>query len=153
MPLLDLHHVAIKSKDLEKTVAFYTDVLGMEQVERPDFPFPGAWLQMGDTMFHIYGGGAAKTHNGNYKYSQRASPVDHIALRAKGFDEMKQLLIKKRCEWRQMNIPDFKLWQLFVLDPSGVVIELNFDVKDEPKGSKGPTKRKLYEFGRFRAAA
>ena len=153
MPLLDLHHVAIKSKDLEKTVAFYTDVLGMEQVERPDFPFPGAWLQMGDTMFHIYGGGAAKTHNGNYKYSQRASPVDHIALRAKGFDEMKKLLIKKRCEWRQMNIPDFKLWQLFVLDPSGVVIELNFEVDKEPKGSKGPTKRKLYEFGRFRAAA
>ena len=153
MPLLDLHHVAIKSKDLEKTVAFYTDVLGMEQVERPDFPFPGAWLQMGETMFHIYGGGAAKTHNGNYKYSQRASPVDHIALRAKGFDEMKKLLIKKRCEWRQMNIPDFKLWQLFVLDPSGVVIELNFEVDMEPKGSKGPTKRKLYEFGRFRAAA
>ena len=64
MPLLDLHHVAIKSKNLEDTVAFYTDVLGMEQVERPDFPFPGAWLQMGETMFHIYGGDAAKTHNG-----------------------------------------------------------------------------------------
>ena len=57
MPLLDLHHVAIKSKNLEETVKFYRDVLGMEQVERPEFPFPGAWLQMGETMFHIYGGG------------------------------------------------------------------------------------------------
>lgn len=153
MPLLDLHHVAIKSKNLEETVAFYTDVLGMERVERPDFPFPGAWLQMGETMFHIYGGDAAKTHNGNYRYSQRVSPVDHIALRAEGFDEMKKTLIRKRCEWRQMDVPDFKLWQLFVLDPSGVIIELNFDAIREPAGSKGPTKRKRYEAGRFLAAA
>lgn len=153
MPLLDLHHVAIKSKNLEDTVAFYTDVLGMERVERPDFPFPGAWLQMGETMFHIYGGDAAKTHNGNYRYSQRVSPVDHIALRAEGFDEMKKTLIRKRCEWRQMDVPDFKLWQLFVLDPSGVIIELNFDAIREPAGSKGPTKRKRYEAGRFLAAA
>lgn len=153
MPLLDLHHVAIKSKDLDETVKFYTEVLGMEQVERPEFPFPGAWLQMGETMFHIYGGGPAKTHNGNYKYSQKASPVDHIALRAKGFDEMKKTFIKKKCEWRQMNIPDFKLWQLFVLDPSGVIIELNFDATKEPKGSKGPSKRKRYDAGKFLAAA
>lgn len=82
MPLLDLHHVAIKSKNLEETVAFYTDVLGMERVERPDFPFPGAWLQMGETMFHIYGGDAAKTHNGNYKYSQRAARCGPPARRA-----------------------------------------------------------------------
>ena len=95
MPLLDLHHVAIKSKNLEETVAFYKDVLGMRQVERPEFAFPGAWLEMGDTMFHIYGGDAAKTHNGNYRYSQRVSPVDHIALRATGFDAMKEGLHQK----------------------------------------------------------
>ena len=153
MPLLDLHHVAIKSKNLEETIAFYRDVLGMKQVERPEFSFPGAWFEMEDTMFHFYGGAAAKTHNGNYKYSQRASPVDHIALRATGFDEMKQTLMKHKCEWRQMDIPDFRLWQLFVLDPSDVIIELNFEVDKEPKGSKGPTKRKLYEAGRFRRAA
>ncbi len=153
MPLLDLHHVAIKSKNLEETVAFYKDVLGMRQVERPEFAFPGAWLEMGDTMFHIYGGDAAKTHNGNYRYSQRVSPVDHIALRATGFDAMKEVFIKKRCNWRQMEVPDFKLWQLFVMDPSGVLIELNFDATKEPKGSKGPTKRKRYEAGKFLAAA
>ncbi len=153
MPLLDLHHVAIKSKNLEETVEFYTEVLGMEQVERPEFSFPGAWLQMGETMFHIYGGDPAKTHSGNYKYNQRVSPIDHIALRASGFDEMKETLKKHKCEWRQMNIPDFKLWQLFVLDPSGVLIELNFEAEKEPKGSKGPSGQKKYEFGRFAAAA
>jgi len=152
MPLLDLHHVAIKSKNLDETVKFYTNVLGMEQVERPEFAFPGAWLQIGETMFHIYGGDAAKTHNGNYKYSQRTSPVDHIALRATGFDKMKEVFVKKRCNWRQFDIPDFKLWQLFVMDPSGVIIELNFDATKEPKGSKGPTKRNLFDAGNFLAA-
>ena len=153
MPLLDLHHVAIKSKNLDETIVFYRDVLGMTQVERPEFSFPGAWFEMADTMFHFYGGDAAKTHAGNYRYSQRHSPVDHIALRATGFDEMKKKLMKHKCEWRQMDIPDFKLWQLFVLDPSDVIIELNFEVEKEPKGSKGPTKRKLYEAGQFRRAA
>ena len=66
---------------------------------------------------------------------------------------MKKKLRKHKCEWRQMNIPDFRLWQLFVLDPSGVVIELNFEVDSEPEGSKGPSGQKKYEFGMFRAAA
>ena len=148
MPLLDLHHVAIKSKDLDETEKFYTKVLGMKKVARPQFKFPGVWLSMGETMFHIYGGSAAKTHAGNYKYNVASSLVDHIALRAKGFDKMRESLKKHRCKWRQFDIPDFKLWQLFVLDPSGVIIELNYDVKKEPRGSKGPTKRNLFEAGR-----
>ena len=152
MPLLDLHHVAIKSQDLEATEKFYTQVLDMKKVKRPEFSFPGIWLQMGNTMFHVYGGDPGKTHNGNYKYSQRQSPIDHIALLAKGFDKMREKLKKHHCEWRQNNVPDMKLWQLFVLDPSGVLIELNYDATKEPRGSKGPSKRKLYDAGKFIAA-
>jgi catechol 2,3-dioxygenase-like lactoylglutathione lyase family enzyme len=152
MPLLDLHHVTIKSKDLDETVRFYADVLGMRQVERPNFPFPGAWLEMGDTMFHIVAGDVAKTDGGDYAYNQSASPIDHIALRATGFDAMRQTLVDKSCEWRQSNVPDFRLWQLFVLDPSGVVIELNYEADSEPAGSEGPTDENLIDTGRFRAA-
>jgi hypothetical protein len=36
-----LFHVAIKTNDLDATVKFYTDVLGMKLVHRPDFGFPG----------------------------------------------------------------------------------------------------------------
>ena len=148
MPLIDLHHVAIKSKDLAATEKFYTKVLGMKKVERPEFKFPGVWLEMGETMFHIYGGDAAKTHAGDYKYNQGSAPVDHVALRAKGFDKMKEVCKKHRCTWRQFDIPDFKLWQLFVQDPSGVIVELNFDATKEPRGSKGPNGRNLFDAGR-----
>lgn len=149
MPLLDLHHVALKSADLEKTIAYYTDVMGMEQVARPQLSFPGAWLQMGSTMFHIYAGEPARTHDGDYNYTQLMSPVDHIALRATGFDEMRDKLKASGYPWRQNNIPDFKLWQLFAHDPSGVTIELNFEAEKEPEGSEGPTGENQYVEGEF----
>ena len=60
MPLSDLHHVALKTQDLAASEQFYTEVLGMEKVDRPDFDFPGAWLQMGQTMFHLMAGYAAQ---------------------------------------------------------------------------------------------
>ncbi len=46
MELLDIQHVAIRTDDLEATNDFYTSVLGMTVADRPDFAFPGSWLQM-----------------------------------------------------------------------------------------------------------
>ena len=64
MPILDLHHVALKTRDLSVSEQFYIEALGMEKVKRPDFDFPGAWLQMGQTMFHLMAGYAARGANG-----------------------------------------------------------------------------------------
>ena len=56
-----LFHVAIKTNDLGATVRFYRDVMGLVEVPRPDFGFPGAWLGCplpgGQAIFHIYAGG------------------------------------------------------------------------------------------------
>ena len=49
MEVTGLFHVAIKTNDLDATVKFYTDVLGMKLVHRPDFGFPGAWIAAGDS--------------------------------------------------------------------------------------------------------
>ena len=48
-----IDHITIVVADLERSIAFYRDVLGMQQVERPDFGFPGAWFQAGDTFIHM----------------------------------------------------------------------------------------------------
>ncbi len=37
-------HVNIRTNDLEASIAFYRDALGLRLGERPDFGFPGAWL-------------------------------------------------------------------------------------------------------------
>ena len=33
--------------------SFYTEVLGMEKLPRPPFPFDGAWLQAGGMTLHL----------------------------------------------------------------------------------------------------
>ena len=41
-----LHHVALYVSDLDRTRAFYCNVLGMHEISRPaDFTFPGGLLQ------------------------------------------------------------------------------------------------------------
>ena len=47
MELGPVHHVSINCADVEATAPFYTEVLGMKTLERPDFPFNGRWLQTG----------------------------------------------------------------------------------------------------------
>ena len=42
-----LHHVNILAEDLEATVAFYVEAVGLTKGERPAFGFPGAWLYDG----------------------------------------------------------------------------------------------------------
>ena len=59
MPAIDLHHLAIKTDDVDATVEFWNNVIGSHSVDRPDFGFPGAWLQFGETMIHLYGGETA----------------------------------------------------------------------------------------------
>ena len=47
-----IDHVTIVISDLEATRDFYVDVLGMEEVPRPAFSFPGIWFQAGTTLIH-----------------------------------------------------------------------------------------------------
>ncbi|QEF98227.1 fosfomycin resistance protein FosB [Stieleria maiorica] len=48
-----IDHVTIVVHDLSRSRDFYRDLLGMEEVERPDFGFPGHWLQAGATQVHL----------------------------------------------------------------------------------------------------
>jgi glyoxylase I family protein len=43
-----IHHVSINVKDVDSAVAFYVGLLELEQLDRPDLGFPGAWLKSGD---------------------------------------------------------------------------------------------------------
>ena len=147
MPATDLQHLVIKTDDIDATVDFWNEVIGSHSVRRPNFNFPGAWLQFGETMLHLYGGEAAQNKDGGY--DRGSASIDHVALSANGFDEMRDLLNAKKLDWRQMCIPSFDLWQLFVHDPNGVLVELNFDATKEPDPSAGPDDTNIYEPGNF----
>jgi catechol 2,3-dioxygenase-like lactoylglutathione lyase family enzyme len=129
MLVTGLFHCAIKTNDLAATVAFYTKVLGLREVARPDFGYPGAWLACpgpgGEAIVHIYAGGPALGREGRAPAGSGA--IDHVSLAAHGYHEFRERFRAAGLDWREFLVPGTTLWQLFVYDPSGVQLELTFD--------------------------
>jgi len=48
-----IHHASLIVSDTVESLKFYRDILGMQPTERPDLPFPGAWLQIGGQQIHL----------------------------------------------------------------------------------------------------
>ena len=57
--------------------------------------------------------------------------LDHVSLTIKGWDECLERVKKLGYDWRAAIVPGTALWQIFVHDPSGVMMELTFDGKAE----------------------
>ena len=143
--LTGLFHVAIKTADLDKTVRFYKQVLGCREAPRPDLGFPGAWLAVptpaGEAIFHIYGGGPARERDGSHAHGTGA--IDHVSLTAVGFHDMLGRIKAAGLPWREAIVPGVGLWQIFVMDPSGVQLEIIFDAAAEggPEPDETPGRR------------
>ena len=148
MQIKSLFHVAIKTNDLDATVKFYTDVLGMQLAPRPDFGFPGAWLAQpdGPPIIHIYAGGPALGADGKTPYGTGA--VDHVSLTVTGWDDCLDRMKKRGYDWRAAIVPGTTLWQIFVHDPSGVMLELTFDGKAEQRPTPEIPPDRVYQAGK-----
>jgi catechol 2,3-dioxygenase-like lactoylglutathione lyase family enzyme len=133
MLITGLLHVAIKTNDLDATVKFYTEVLGLKLAPRPDFGFPGAWIAVptpvGEAIIHVYAGGPALGSEGRAPSGTGA--IDHLAITAYGWDSCLERIRSHGLEWREFIVPGTSLWQIFVYDPSGVQLELTFDGRAE----------------------
>ena len=147
MALVDINHVAIRTLDLDKTNKFYTEVLGMKLAKRPPFDFPGSWLSIGNTMFHVMAGNAAYDTEG--KFRPVGGCVDHISISAEGFDDFAGRFTKHGLDWREFAVPEADIVQLFVRDPNGILIELNFTASKEGKKGKKAGGERTYMPGKF----
>jgi catechol 2,3-dioxygenase-like lactoylglutathione lyase family enzyme len=49
MQIDSLHHLALTVTDLERSRRFYLEILGLTEITRPPFSFPGAWFAVGET--------------------------------------------------------------------------------------------------------
>jgi hypothetical protein len=56
---------------------------------------------------------------------------DHIAFVATGLADMLRRLKQKNVAYRERAVPDLGLHQVFLDDPSGVVIELNYPATEQ----------------------
>jgi catechol 2,3-dioxygenase-like lactoylglutathione lyase family enzyme len=127
-----LLHVLVKTNDLPRTLVFYKSVLGLREAQRPPFGFPGAWMGCatanGELVIHIWAGGPGK--DGVAPYG--TATIDHVSLSAVGYRGFQEKFERYGLPWREFVIPNTTLFQLFVYDPSGVQIELTFDLGAEP---------------------
>lgn len=135
MPLSHLEHFLIFAEDPEATRDWYVDVLGMRDGETPDFGFPVYWLYLGERdVVHITQGGAARGGGRRDKYLGNVEDVagtgsgriDHVAFHAAGLVDMIARLKEKGVEFIQRQVSDQGVYQLFLRDPNGIKIELNF---------------------------
>ena len=133
MPLHHLEHFLIQSADIQATRDWYVRVLGMRDGPHPDFGFPVHWLYIGEKdVLHLTQGGAnvsanRKRYLGQESQATRGSGVvDHLAFRATGLDETIERLGRLGVEFKERQVDDQGLYQLFLFDPNGVKVELNF---------------------------
>ena len=132
MPLTDLNHFLLRANDVEKTKQFYCDAMGLHEMPRPTFPFPGYWLgRDGKIWVHLAQHGV-KNSDLYYKGSppnaalDNTGVIDHVAFGATHPEEFRDHLTKLGCTWWARSFPEFNLFQIFVDDPDGLTIELNF---------------------------
>jgi len=132
MPLQRLEHYLVLTDDIHGTRDFYCNVLGMVEGFRPKLEFPGFWLYVGDTpCIHIaeWQSYAVWTKQVGIPVSARApatGPVDHIAFNGTGFEEIRARVMREGLEWSENAIEEIGMRQLFLKDPNGVPIEINF---------------------------
>lgn len=120
MPLKNLNHYLIRARDVDATRDFYRDILGLTQGERPPFQFRGYWMYIGDRAVVHLAERAPGAEAGD------TGAIDHIAFEAAGLTEMLERLKTHGVPARNRKVPGQGLHQVFVTDPDGVMIELNY---------------------------
>ena len=125
--VISIDHISIIVRDLEASRHFYVDILGMQQVPRPAFKFPGLWFQAGATLVHLIGEHPGSAPAGYQEPAEKAGTlrVGHFAFGVE--DAYAALETLKQCGVRLRGNPSMRpdgYLQVFCYDPDGHVVEL-----------------------------
>jgi catechol 2,3-dioxygenase-like lactoylglutathione lyase family enzyme len=132
-----IHHVSLTVRDLERSRRFYHEVLGLTEIARPPFPFPGAWFAIGDRQhLHLIVHGGA-TFRGDRDIDTRDS---HFAVRVGSYRSTVAFLRERgyREDSGESDLMTMRLQphatagfpQIYILDPDRHVIEINAEKLD-----------------------
>ncbi len=119
MAVEGMNHFTILTDDVDGTVDFYDELLGLTAGPRPNFDFHGAWL---------YAGGAPILHviGGRPKSELKPGVIDHMAFTGRDLSgtlaKLKARGIEHTCR-RQVGSG---VWQVFFFDPNGARVEIDF---------------------------
>ena len=150
MKIKRIDHYSIRTLDVEASRKFYTEILGLTVGPRPPFDFPGVWLYNGEPpanyensennygIVHVMGVDRDNPQalidymGGADRDTQQASTgaLDHVALAVTGRAGMLERCRRNNVEYFERTVPALGLHQVFIKDPNGVTIELNFPASE-----------------------
>jgi glyoxylase I family protein len=129
LPVRGLDHYNLRaSRDLlDRIRDWYRDVVGLEVGERPPFRFHGYWLYAGGRpILHLSEASPGEAHP-----VPGSGTFDHVAFGCTEFLATRERLDSLRIPYRVADVPLTGVRQVFLEDPAGNGVELNFDARAE----------------------
>jgi len=114
-----LNHVSIHAVDMEASLRFYTELLGLERIPSPTFQHRVEWLRLGDQQLHLF------------ERDTEAPSFHHVAFEVDDFEAVyaktRELEIQEGEAWSSSarELPDGSV-QLYLRDPAGNLVEIDW---------------------------
>ncbi|TLM73001.1 VOC family protein [Microbulbifer harenosus] len=121
MKVENIDHLNISGPEnlIEEVREFYEEILGLKVGSRPNFSRAGYWLYASDkAIIHLTVSEVNRSGSNTY--------FDHFAFRVTGLPSAKKRLDSKGIEYKQSIVSEMDQVQLFLSDPAGNGVELNF---------------------------
>jgi len=124
-----LDHVNIITSDVEGSARFYVELLGLEPRDGPP-PLThenARWMYdaAGRAILHINSLDCPRHYDREIRQGPTGA-LHHVALRCSNYEDLLARLESRGLEHRLNEVTAVALRQIFVLDPNGVLLELNF---------------------------
>ncbi len=124
MPATGLNHVNFRAPRelLEQLKDFYCEIVGLKAGARPPFGTFGYWLYAGDhPVVHLSEAGEDENRS-----ALAVNTYDHVSFDCRDPAAMEQTLTARGLKHRVAKVPGTDQTQIFLRDPAGNVVELNF---------------------------
>jgi catechol 2,3-dioxygenase-like lactoylglutathione lyase family enzyme len=140
MGIEKLDHYSVRTADLQGAIRFYEEALGFHSGPRPSFRFPGAWMYTPPAPGEAEGRAVVHLIGTDGKVAEPSQPVaakpdtgafDHIAFAASDIKQLHARLKRHGIAFHERKVPGRPLHQVFIKDPEGLTIELNYSQPDD----------------------
>jgi catechol 2,3-dioxygenase-like lactoylglutathione lyase family enzyme len=132
MAVVGLDHVNVRSADPAGTLGFFREVLQMRVGPPPGSTGTGSggWVYDTEDRPVVHVGGADSPYPTDavrpFAAARGSGAVHHVALSCSGFDDLKARFRSLGIDFEETDYPQFGFRQLFVTEPNGILLELNF---------------------------
>ncbi|MEN9756233.1 MAG: hypothetical protein RL755_420 [Pseudomonadota bacterium] len=119
---IDHYNLRANSELLDALRYFYCEVIGLSVGERPPLKSSGYWLYAGEKdVLHL-----SQAAPDEIRQSHIQGTFDHVAFSCDNVENIESQLRDKGIAYKRSEVPLTGQIQLFLIDPAGNRVELNF---------------------------